>query len=104
MQLLSILAPILLAVHLVAAQSKPADGNYVILSRALSSPGSKLAMTFNQPGLAATISPFIPGAANQTASSVLLAHYRYQLFTKLLEVAPLSRYRLSLPSPTPPNK
>ncbi|KIJ37115.1 hypothetical protein M422DRAFT_260505 [Sphaerobolus stellatus SS14] len=65
MQLLSIFGPILFAVYLVVAQSTPADGNYVIINRGLSSAGNKLAITFNQPGQPPIMAPLV-GGANQT--------------------------------------
>ncbi|KIJ26494.1 hypothetical protein M422DRAFT_272417 [Sphaerobolus stellatus SS14] len=65
MQLLSIFGPILFAIYLVVAQSTPADDNYVIINRGLSTGGNKLAITFNQPGQPPIMTPLV-GGANQT--------------------------------------
>ncbi|KIJ41849.1 hypothetical protein M422DRAFT_48507 [Sphaerobolus stellatus SS14] len=67
MQFLYIFTAFLLAPQVsFSLVTSPADGHYAILNAIISPQGSPVAITFNGNGNAAIVTPFIPGALNQT--------------------------------------
>ncbi|KIJ29625.1 hypothetical protein M422DRAFT_54109 [Sphaerobolus stellatus SS14] len=67
MHFLFIFTAFLLAAQVsFSQQTIPADGNYAILNAVISPQGNPVALTFDGNGNAAIVTPFIPGAYNQT--------------------------------------